>query len=309
MTAKRRQARYLAPDSRAERPTSSRVWKCLSVTILFSLLASPACSATRSQTKSPAPRPESLDLARDPERVEGVGTKAKPKGITHVVRKGQTLFRISQAYQVKVAALMEANQLKPSTPLKVGQRLFIPGAKGVKKVEASRSLTVEERLTLEKSLQEEVTTPPPPTEPPRTRVKTDAELLWPIVGPLNSPFGPRWGKFHAGIDIGSPHYQEVVAAADGEVIYADGTKGGLGKAVVLQHGRGFRTVYAHLSIIIARDGDTVRQGQAIGGVGETGRASGPHLHFEVRKNGVPVNPEEYLPATIDELVRDLSQRR
>jgi murein DD-endopeptidase MepM/ murein hydrolase activator NlpD len=226
-----------------------------------------------------------------------------------VVQKGQTLFRISQAYQVSVASLMEVNQLKASTPLKVGQRLFIPGAKGVKKVGVSPSLTVEERLTLEQSLEEEVTAPPPPAEPPRARVRTDADFLWPIVGPLNSPFGPRWGKFHAGIDIGSPHYQEVVAAADGEVIYANETRGGLGKAIVLQHGRGLRTVYAHLSIIIARDGDTVRQGQAIGGVGETGRASGPHLHFEVRKNGVPVNPEEYLPATIDELVRDLQRQR
>jgi murein DD-endopeptidase MepM/ murein hydrolase activator NlpD len=100
-----------------------------------------------------------------------------------------------------------------------------------------------------------------------------------------------------------------VAAADGEVIYANETRGGLGKSIVLQHGRGLRTVYAHLSIIIAREGDTVRQGQAIGGVGETGRASGPHLHFEVRKNGVPVDPEEFLPATIDELVRDLSRPR
>jgi murein DD-endopeptidase MepM/ murein hydrolase activator NlpD len=168
---------------------------------------------------------------------------------------------------------------------------------------------VEERLTLERSLLEEDTAPPPPTEPPRPGVKTDAEFLWPIVGPINSPFGPRWGRFHAGIDLGSPHYQEVVAAADGEVIYANETRGGLGKAIVLQHGRGFRTVYAHLSIIVAREGDTARQGQAIGGVGETGRASGPHLHFEVRKNGVPLNPEEFLPATIDELVRDLQRQR
>jgi murein DD-endopeptidase MepM/ murein hydrolase activator NlpD len=296
MTAKRRQALWLPPGRAVERVSFSRVWICLCFAVLFSLLTSPACSATRSQAKSTAPRPE-------------LGTKAKPKGIIHVVQRGQTPYRISQAYQVSVASLLEANRLKPSTPLKVGQRLLIPGAKAARKVEASRSLTVEERLTLERSLLEEDTAPLPPTEPPRPGVKTDAEFLWPIVGPINSPFGPRWGRFHAGIDLGSPHYQEVVAAADGEVIYANETRGALGKAIVLQHGRGFRTVYAHLSIIVAREGDTARQGQAIGGVGETGRASGPHLHFEVRKNGVPLNPEEFLPATIDELMRDLSQRQ
>jgi murein DD-endopeptidase MepM/ murein hydrolase activator NlpD len=101
----------------------------------------------------------------------------------------------------------------------------------------------------------------------------------------------------------------VVAAADAEVIYAKDTGAALGKAVVLQHGKGYRTVYAHLSILIAREGDTVKQGQAIGGVGDTGRATGPHLHFEIRRNGVPVNPEELLPATIDELVRDLAGPR
>jgi murein DD-endopeptidase MepM/ murein hydrolase activator NlpD len=225
------------------------------------------------------------------------------------VEAGQTLFRISQAYQVKVAVLMEANRLKPSTPLRVGQRLFIPGARSVKKVEAFKSLTTQEREVLEQSLSEEVVAPPPPPEPPRPRVKTDADLVWPILGPITSPFGPRWGKFHAGIDIGSPSYQEVVAALDGEVIYADATRGPLGEAVVLQHAHGLRTVYAHLSILIAHEGDTVRQGQAIGGVGNTGRATGPHLHFEVRKNGTALNPEDYLPATIDDLVRDLSQRR
>jgi len=296
MTGEHRQDPCPAPACAAERFPAHRFWICLCLAILFSLVNFPACSATRPGTVSQAPRPE-------------VRTKDAPKGVIHVVQRGQTLFRIGQAYQVSVASLLEANRLKPSTPLKVGQRLLIPGAKAARKVAASRSLTVEERLTLERSLLEEDTAPPPPTEPPRPGVRTDAELLWPIVGPLNSPFGPRWGKFHAGIDIGSPHYQEVVAAADGEVIYANETRGGLGRAIVLQHGRGIRTVYAHLSIIIAREGDTARQGQAIGGVGETGRASGPHLHFEVRKNGVPLNPEEFLPATIDELVRDLQRQR
>ncbi len=267
----------------------------LSLLAILILLAAPAAAA-RSRTKPPAPRPE-------------LGTKAKPKGVTHVVAPGQTLFRISQAYQVTVAVLLEANRRQASAPLRVGQRLFIPGATTVKKVEASQPLTTEEREVLERSLSEVAIPPPPAPDLPRPRVKTDADFLWPIVGPVNSPFGPRWGRFHAGIDIGSPHYQEVVAAADGEVIYADDTNGPLGKAVVLQHGRGMRTVYAHLSIIIAAEGHTVRQGQAIGGVGDTGRATGPHLHFEVRSNGVPLNPEDYLPATIDELVRDLSNRR
>jgi lipoprotein NlpD len=234
---------------------------------------------------------------------------AKPKGITHVVEQGQTLFRISQAYGVKIAVLLEANHLKPSVSLQVGQRLIIPGATAVKKVEPFRPLTKQERGKLEESLTDEVTALPPPEGAPRPRVKTDAPFVWPILGPINSPFGPRWGKFHAGIDIGSPHYQEVVASADGDVIYANETKGGLGKAVVIQHAQGFRTVYAHLSIIIAHEGDTVRQGQAIGGVGDTGHATGPHLHFEVRRNGAPANPEDYLPATIDELVKDLSRRR
>jgi murein DD-endopeptidase MepM/ murein hydrolase activator NlpD len=280
-------ARRRAPHREIEPPRFHRLWRCLFLLLILSLLASHDASAARKRTKAPP----------------------KPKGITHVVQAGQTLFRISQAYQVKVAVIMEANRLKPSTPLKVGQRLFIPGTKAVRKVEAYKPLTTQEREVLERSLREEPMTAPPRIEPTRPRVRTDAELLWPILGPINSPFGPRRAKFHAGIDIGSPHYQEVVAAADGEVIYANDTKGGLGKAVVLQNGGGLRTVYAHLSVIIAKEGDTVRQGQAIGGVGETGRSTGPHLHFEVRKNGVPVNPEDYLPATIDELVRDLSMRR
>jgi murein DD-endopeptidase MepM/ murein hydrolase activator NlpD len=194
----------------------------------------------------------------------------------------------------------------------VGQRLFIPGATTVKKVETVRRLTTEERAALERSLREELTLPPttaPAPPPSRPRIKTDADFVWPIHGPINSPFGTRNGRLHAGIDIGSPHYQEVVAAADAEVIYANDTRGPLGKAVVLQHGRGMRTVYAHLSIIVAREKDTVRQGQAVGGVGATGRATGPHLHFEIRRNGVPVNPEDYLPTTIDELMRDLSKSK
>jgi len=293
MNALQAQARGLPPQGSPPRPARGNRWMrfCLRVSITLCIFVS-ACAAP--------PRPAS---------------QQQPKAVVHIVERGQTLFGISRAYGVPMALLLDANGLKPSAPLKVGQRLVIPGAAAVKKVEPYRPLTTAERAGLEQSLREELTLPsrsiapsPPATvpPPPRPGVKTDADFMWPIHGPINSRFGPRNGRLHAGIDIGSLHYQEVVAAADAEVIYANDTKGPLGKAVVLEHGRGMRTVYAHLSIIIARERDTIRQGQAIGGVGETGRATGPHLHFEVRRNGAPVNPEEYLPATIDELMRELS---
>ena len=288
MNAARTQATRLTPAAPRPRLLRDNRWTRLCFLVVIALaLSDSACAAS--------PRPPA---------------QQKPKEVTHVVQQGESLFRISQAYGVPVAVLADANRIKPSTPLKVGQRLFIPGATAVRKVEMSRKLTTDERAALERSLREELTLPaslPAPTTPPR--VKTDADFIWPIHGPLNSPFGPRNGRLHAGIDIGSPHYQEVVAAADAEVIYANDTRGPLGKAVVLQHVGGMRTVYAHLAIIIARERDTVRQGQAIGGVGDTGRATGPHLHFEIRQNGVALNPEERLPATIDELVKDLSRKR
>ena len=243
-----------------------------------------------------------------PTRTTGPQT---PAGVTHVVQPGQNLFRIGLAYGVPVSTLIEVNRLKSSAPLQVGQRLFIPGATSVRQVEVPRQFTSDERTALERSLQEDLTLPSaaPPAEPPAPSPsggRTDAAFVWPLHGPVTSPFGPRNGRLHAGMDIGSPHYQEVVAAADGEVLYAGNTGGSLGKTVVLQHGQGIRTVYAHLSIVIARERETVRQGQAIGGVGDTGRATGPHLHFEIRRNGVPVNPAAHLPTTIDELVRGLS---
>jgi murein DD-endopeptidase MepM/ murein hydrolase activator NlpD len=238
---------------------------------------------------------------------QGGKPPATPGGVIHVVHRGETLFRISQAYQVSVVSLLEANRLPSGRALKIGQRLRIPGAAKVKSVEPYQPLTNREREALEQSLREEQPAPLPAPEPPRPGVRTDAEFVWPLVGPVNSRFGPRWGRFHAGIDIGSPHYQEIVAAADGEVIYAAETRGALGNVVVLRHGAGLRTVYGHLSVVVAREGQTVRQGQPIGGVGATGRATGPHLHFEVHRHGSPVNPEDLLPATIDDLVRDLSK--
>jgi len=117
-------------------------------------------------------------------------------------------------------------------------------------------------------------------------------LIWPVNGPVVSPFGMRWGRLHAGIDIAVPYGTPIHAAASGTVIFA-GWMGGYGNFVIIDHGGGLSTGYAHQSSI-AVGGGSVSQGQVIGYVGCTGHCFGPHLHFEVRVNGTPVDPLGYL---------------
>jgi murein DD-endopeptidase MepM/ murein hydrolase activator NlpD len=118
-------------------------------------------------------------------------------------------------------------------------------------------------------------------------------LLWPVNGPVTSPFGMRWGRMHTGIDIGVPYGTPIHAAASGQIIYA-GWMDGYGNLVFIDHGRGLSTGYAHQSSIAVSNGQAVTQGQVIGYVGCTGHCFGPHLHFEVRVNGTPVDPLGYL---------------
>jgi len=133
----------------------------------------------------------------------------------------------------------------------------------------------------------------------------DAPTLWPVEGRVTSSFGERLdpingeGAFHTGIDISAPYGTPVRAAADGEVTGADmGT--GYGRTVELNHGHGFMTVYAHLSSVAVLPGQHVTRGQIIGFVGTSGRTTGANLHYEVRVDGVPVNPHKYLRTTYEQ---------
>jgi len=119
-------------------------------------------------------------------------------------------------------------------------------------------------------------------------------FIWPVHGPITSPYGPRWGGFHTGIDIGCPEGRTIVAAKAGTVIAAE-WGGGYGNMVIIDHGNGVSTLYAHNSRLYVSDGDRVRQGQRISACGETGHATGTHLHFEVRINGEHTNPRPFLP--------------
>ncbi|HEX2700978.1 MAG TPA: peptidoglycan DD-metalloendopeptidase family protein [Acidimicrobiales bacterium] len=121
-----------------------------------------------------------------------------------------------------------------------------------------------------------------------------AGLSWPIRGPVTSGFGTRWGRLHAGIDIGAGTGTPIRAAKAGDVIFA-GVMSGYGNVVIIDHGGGLSTLYAHQSRLGTSDGTSVAQGDVIGYVGSTGHSTGPHLHFETRVGGSPQNPMRYLP--------------
>jgi murein DD-endopeptidase MepM/ murein hydrolase activator NlpD len=131
-------------------------------------------------------------------------------------------------------------------------------------------------------------------------VGSTGALMWPASGPITSPFGwrihPIFGtqQYHSGIDIGAD-YGDPIAAADSGVVIFSGWMGGYGKAVIIDHGGGISTLYAHNSELLVSEGTRVQKGQTISRCGATGYATGPHLHFEVRENGTPVSPLGYLP--------------
>jgi murein DD-endopeptidase MepM/ murein hydrolase activator NlpD len=120
-----------------------------------------------------------------------------------------------------------------------------------------------------------------------------AGFIWPLNNAVTSPYGPRWGRMHTGIDIDGYTGEPIVASKGGNVIQA-GSMSGYGNAVVIDHGGGISTLYAHMSSI-AVSGGSIQQGQHVGNVGCTGSCTGDHLHFEVRVNGSPTDPMQYLP--------------
>jgi len=126
-----------------------------------------------------------------------------------------------------------------------------------------------------------------------TATPSSAGLIWPVSGPVTSPYGWRWGRMHEGIDVGANTGTPIEAAAAGTVIYC-GWEEGYGNLVVIDNGGNLATAYGHQNSIAVACGQQVTQGQVIGYVGCTGHCTGPHLHFEVRIDGNPVDPLGYL---------------
>lgn len=226
--------------------------------VIFTLWLIPGCSTRVASPPSP--------------------TAKRTAGFYHVVRPNENLFRIGKAYDVPFEELARLNAIRDASQIRVGQRIFIPGA--------ARQLPVEIITPVE--------------TPTVARNATESEepfgllLLAPVNGTINSGFGQRGASFHDGIDIAAPEGSAIRAVEQGEVIYSDQLRG-YGNIVIIRHEGGIVSVYAHNQTNLVREGQRVARGEEIAKVGSTGRVTGPHLHFEIRKNNTAQDPMHYLP--------------
>ena len=218
-------------------------------------------------------------------------TTAKAAVCTHSVRSGESISRIAARYRVTRAGLIEANQLVNPHALRSGQRLTVPGCQPpVAQTTAGETPGIEpdadgiliKRVGPRRILTSLVLGTPDFRE---ERIP----LVWPVEGPVISTFGQRSRGWHAGIDITADMGSPVFAAASGTVVYSGWIRA-YGQVVKIQHNNGFITLYAHNQKNMVEVGEDVEAGQVIATVGRSGHATGPHVHFEVRRDGKAYNP-------------------
>jgi len=185
------------------------------------------------------------------------------KGVLHTVREGQTLWSIARQYGIEWQRINAANTDIDPDRLQPEYQLLIPGVKIKHEEDVSRG-------------------------------SIKSEFSWPARGAVSSAYGYRWGRLHAGMDIAAESGDKICAARDGRVT-SSGWKEGYGLTVIIDHGRGWETLYGHASELYVTVGSVAKGGQSIASVGNTGNSTGPHLHFEVRYQGVPQNPLQFLP--------------
>jgi murein DD-endopeptidase MepM/ murein hydrolase activator NlpD len=235
------------------------LWVLFMVTILFAQ----ACARQRI----------ALDRPSSPSQ-----KRIKSQGVYHLVERHQTLYRICKTYGVDIKEVASINGIPDHGRIQVGQRIFIPGARQVLKVD----IVIDDVVA----------------EPDGGDSKKDASkrlnLMWPVQGKYVDFFEEEERRRHQGIDIACPLGTPIKAAGTGKVIYSGNTIRGYGNLIILRHSEEYVTVYAHNQRNLVEEGDRVEKGQVIGTIGRTGNASGPHLHFEIRKNNKAVDPLGFL---------------
>ncbi|MBM3308603.1 MAG: peptidoglycan DD-metalloendopeptidase family protein [Candidatus Eisenbacteria bacterium] len=228
----------------------------------------------------------------------------------HTVRPGECLWNIAQKYRVKMETILAMNDLPNARYLRVGQVLQVPDTDG-SFVTVRRGDTMEGICKRYGVQVTELVNANPGVDVARLMVNQRIfvpglgaieqlfRLVWPVHGRISGRYGHRFHPIfhrrmmHTGLDIAARHGTPIAAAMDGRVTFA-GTKGGYGRTIIVEHPNGYETLYGHCSKILVKRGERVRKGQTIGRVGNTGYSTGPHLHFEVKRNGKRVNPESVL---------------
>jgi len=236
------------------------------------LLWAAACSSPGPEPPTERPR-ERRELP--PTTVPQPTPSEQRTMVPHTVGPGETLWRISKRYGTTVPAIMAANQIADERSVPTGARLLIPTTAPVDASRRNDARTYAAR-------------------DPRGHSGGAPQFAWPVQGEIMSPFGFRHGEHHEGIDIRAAQGTPVRAAEAGRVIHADATLAGYGKMIVIKHAGRLYSVYAHNSRLLVEVGQFVERGDEIALVGETGNATTPHLHFEIRTNNTPRDPLEFL---------------
>ena len=215
-------------------------------------------------------------------------------GVYYRVQPGDSLAGIAMKYHKELQELAEVNNIENTEEIKPGRSLYIPGvtppafARIIERERGHSHRVAKWRKKGARKRTESSTASVPAIEVDHGR------FIWPVQGGLSSVFGMRHGRRHDGVDIRAKRGTPVIASADGEVVFSKRMRG-YGNLVLLKHGGDFFTVYAHNSVNLVKKGKRVKKGETIAKVGRTGRATGPHLHFEVREGTKARNPLFFLP--------------
>lgn len=250
-----------------------------------------ARAATSQQQTVPAPHWGSAKAPGTKTAAAAPKTAPKPGMCTHTVRNGESISRVAARYRVTRAALIQANRLVSPHALRPGQRLSVPGCQPpVPQTTAGETPGTEpdadgiliKRVGPRRILTSLVLGTPDFREERIT-------LVWPVQGPVISTFGRRSRGWHAGIDITAEVGSQIYAAAPGTVVYSGWIRA-YGQVVKIEHSNGFITLYAHNQKNLVEVGEDVEAGQLIATVGRSGHVTGPHVHFEVRRDGKAYDP-------------------
>ena len=276
------------------------------VTLSVALTMSPQAAQARLDELLRDDGPYLVAPPEDPARQTAARNEPATSRV-YIVREGDTLSEIASRNNVALSKLVALNNLRDTDHIIKGQSLLLPGTSfpyQVKKGEslgliaARFGLTARELAAInglrnpDRVMAGRVLTIPAGQGGGETRISRSLplnQLDWPVIGWISSPYGIRDGGMHEGLDIAADYGQIVRAVQAGTVVFA-GPRGTYGNAVIIDHGNGLRTLYAHNSKLLVHAGQKVLSDQPIARVGSTGHSTGPHVHLEVLLNGVPFDP-------------------